>query len=166
MSPADEQVVIVDRENREIGACARRQMRAEALVHRSTYILVFNSRGEIFVQKRTLTKDIYPGCCDPTAGGVVLAGETYEQGAARELAEELGVRGVPLEPLFDFFFEEDRCAVWGRVFRCVWDGPMTLQAEEVESGEFLPPEEVLRRASQEPYTPDGIQALRRYLWSR
>lgn len=166
MSPADEPVLIVDRDNREIGVAPRGEMRARGLIHRSTYLLVFNSRGDLFVQKRTLTKDVYPGYYDPVTGGVVQAGETYEQSAERELAEELGVRGVPLEALFDFFFEEGTCRVWGRAFSCVYDGEVTLQAEEVESGEFLPPEEILRRAEVQPYTPDGLYVLRRYLWSR
>jgi 8-oxo-dGTP pyrophosphatase MutT (NUDIX family) len=166
MSPADELVLIVDRDNRELGAAPRRQMRAQGLAHRAAYVLVFNSRGELFVEKRTPTKDIYPGCYDPAAGGVVLAGESYEQSAERELQEELGIGGIPLTPLFDFFFEEGTCRVWGRAFRCTWDGEVRLQPEEVESGEFLAPEEILCRAQTEPFTPDGLYVVRRYLWSR
>ena len=51
-----------------------------ALPHRSTYVLVFNSQGDLYVQKRTLTKDVFPGYFDVAAGGVVLAGETYVAG--------------------------------------------------------------------------------------
>ena len=131
--------------------------------HRSTYILVFNSRGDLFVQKRTMTKDIYPGYHDPCTGGVVLHGESYELSAIRELEEELGVRGVPLTPHFDFSHEDDLGRVWGRVFSCVYDGNMILQAEEVESGEFLSIDTILQRAQTDPYTPDSILALRRYL---
>jgi 8-oxo-dGTP pyrophosphatase MutT (NUDIX family) len=162
MSPAEEPVLIVDRDNREIGVVPRREMRGRGLVHRSTYILVFNSGGEVYVQKRTLTKDVYPGYYDVATGGVVQAGESYEESAERELAEELGVRGVPLAFLFDFYFEENQCRVWGRAFSCVYDGELTLQAEEVESGEFLAPEEILRRADLQSYTPDGLEVLRRY----
>jgi 8-oxo-dGTP pyrophosphatase MutT (NUDIX family) len=163
MSPAEEPVLIVDRDNREIGVAPRREMRAQGLIHRSTYILVLNSRGDLYVQKRTLTKDVYPGYYDLATGGVVQAGETYEQSAERELAEELGIRNVPLSPLFDFYFEENQCRVWGRAFSCVYDGELTLQPEEVESGEFLSPQEILRRAESQPYTPDGLDVLRRYL---
>ena len=163
MSAADEIVVIVDEDNNVVGAAARREMRAKRLPHRSTYILVFNSQGELYVQKRTTTKDVFPGYYDPATGGVVLAGESYEEGARRELAEELGIHDVPLTPLFTFYFTDERTCVWGGVFSCVYDGAMVLQPEEVESGEFMPVDEILRRAHTELYTPDGMYVLRRYL---
>ena len=77
----DEQVVIVDRENRPVGVAPRWEMRAGGLPHRATYILIFNAAGELHVQRRTMTKDVYPGYLDPAAGGVVLAGESYEESA-------------------------------------------------------------------------------------
>ena len=163
MGAADEIVAIVDEHNTVVGAVPRREMRAKRLPHRSTYILVFNSRGELYIQKRTMTKDVFPGYYDTAAGGVVLAGESYEQGAERELEEEMGIRAVPLTPLFDFYFEHEHTRVWGRAFSCGYDGEVVLQAEEVESGAFVPIPEVLRRAETEPFTPDGMYVLRRYL---
>jgi isopentenyldiphosphate isomerase len=76
MLPADEIVTIVDAHNNVVGSAPRWEMRAKRLPHRSTYILVFNSQGELFVQKRTMTKDVFPGYYDPATGGVVLAGES------------------------------------------------------------------------------------------
>jgi isopentenyldiphosphate isomerase len=160
---ADEMVVIVDDENRVTGAVTRVEMRRLRLPHRSTYILVFNSRGELFVQKRTMTKDVFPGYFDPAAGGVVLQGESYEEGAVRELEEELGIRDVPLTRRFEFHYADSGVQVWGAVFSCVYDGPMVLQEEEIESGFFLAPERVLERSAGEPYTPDGIYVVRRFL---
>ena len=163
MSTADEIVAIVDEHNNVVGSAPRRQMRAQCLPHRSTYVLVFNTQGALYVQKRTMTKDVFPGYYDPAAGGVVLAGESYEESAQRELYEEMGIRGVPLTPLFTFYFTDERTRVWGRVFTCVYDGELVLQPEEVESGEFLPVAEILRRAQTESYTPDSMYVLRRHL---
>jgi len=159
----NEEVIIVDADNRIVASMPRHQMRARGLPHRATYILVFNARGEIFVQERTMRKDIYPGYLDVATGGVVLAGESYEESAARELAEELGVRGVELTSHFDFFHRDTDNQVWGRVFSCTHDGEMTLQEEEVADGFFLQVTEVLALAETRPFTPDGLLVLRRYL---
>ncbi len=166
MGAADEIVTIVDAHNNVVGVAPRWQMRAHNLPHRSTYILVFNPRGELYVQKRTMTKDVFPGYYDPVAGGVVLAGESYEQGAVRELEEELGIRDTPLTWLFDFYFADAHTRVWGGTFSCVYEGPLVLQTEEVESVTLMTPEEVLRRAVTAPFTPDGVYVVRRYLEER
>jgi isopentenyldiphosphate isomerase len=163
MGATDEIVAIVDEHNNVIGAVPRREMRAKNLPHRSTYIFVFNSHGELYVQKRTMTKDVYPGYYDPVTGGVVLSGESYEQGAVRELEEEMGIRDVPLTRLFDFYFADALSRVWGGAFSCVYDGQLLLQAEEVEDVILMTPEEVVRRAATERFTPDGLYVVRRYL---
>ncbi len=157
--PSEEIVQIVDEENREIAAVARWMMREQGLIHRASYILVFNSAGELFVQKRTMGKDIYPGYWDVAAGGVVLAGESYEESARRELAEELGVSGVPLRFLFDQYYEDADNRVWGRVFSCTHDGPFELQEEEVEYGRFMPVFLAQEYSTIEPFTPDGVILL-------
>ena len=72
-APAQEIVQIVDQDNKVTDALPRHLMRSRGLIHRACYILVFNDQQEIFVQKRTTTKDIYPGYWDVAAGGVVLA---------------------------------------------------------------------------------------------
>ena len=100
-NPKDEIVQIVDEDNTEIAAVARRIMREQHLIHRACYILVFNQAEDLFVQKRTMTKDVYPGYYDVAAGGVALAGESYEESAERELAEELGIEGMELTFCFD-----------------------------------------------------------------
>jgi 8-oxo-dGTP pyrophosphatase MutT (NUDIX family) len=163
MGAADEIVVIVDEQNNVVGAAPRGEMRAKRLPHRSTYILVFNTSGELYVQKRTMTKDVFPGYYDVAAGGVVLAGESYEQGAERELEEEMGIRGVPLTRLFDFYFKDEHTRLWGCAFSCIYDGEIVLQEEEVESGAFVQVDEILRRSETERFTPDGVYVLRRYL---
>jgi isopentenyldiphosphate isomerase len=163
MGAADEIVTIVDEHNRVVGAVPRREMRAKNLPHRSTYILVFNARGELYVQKRTMSKDVFPGYYDPATGGVVLAGESYEQGAVRELAEEMGIRDVPLTWLFDFYFTDKHTCVWGGAFSCVYEGEINLQAEEVESVALMTSDEILRRSVTEPFTPDGLYVVRRHI---
>jgi 8-oxo-dGTP pyrophosphatase MutT (NUDIX family) len=163
MGVENELVTIVDRENNEIGPLPRGEMRAGRLIHRASYILVFNSQGELYVQKRTLTKDVFPGYHDVVAGGVVAAGETYEECAERELEEELGISNVPLTPLFHFYYEDEHIRLWGAAFSCVYDGEMILQEEEVESGAFMKVEELMNLPETEPFCPDSLYVLRRYV---
>jgi isopentenyldiphosphate isomerase len=161
MDISPEIVQIVDENNVEIGAISRRLMREQNLIHRASYVLVFNGRDELFVQQRTLSKDIYPGYHDIAAGGVVVAGESYEEAAERELAEELGIRDAPLLPCFDHYYEDERNRVWGRVFRCRHEGPITLQPEEVAGGRFMTLDQIMALSQLEPFTPDGIEILKR-----
>ncbi|MDW7774254.1 MAG: NUDIX domain-containing protein [Desulfobulbaceae bacterium] len=163
MSPANEIIQIVDENNIEIAAVSRKLMREQNLIHRASYVLVFNKTGDLFIQRRTMSKDIYPGYWDIAAGGVVLANESYDDSARRELQEELGICGNHfLTPCFDHFYEDADNRVWGRVYRCAHEGPFTLQPEEVEYGMFVPVPTALRMSGQEPFTPDGLEILNRF----
>jgi 8-oxo-dGTP pyrophosphatase MutT (NUDIX family) len=135
-------------------------MRKQRLIHRACYVLVFNGRRELFVQKRTLTKDIYPGHWDIAAGGVVMAGESYVESAERELHEELGIE-APFDFLFDYYFEDRDNRVWGRIFSCTHEGPFHLQAEEIDSGRFMSVDEIFELSLREPFTPDGLVILKK-----
>jgi isopentenyldiphosphate isomerase len=159
---ADEEVDVVDAEDRVIGRATRAEMRARRLRHRAAYILVFNSRGELFVHRRTAGKDVYPSTWDVAIGGVVEAGESYERAAERELGEEIGLHGAALDRVADLRYADRETRINGRVFRCTYDGPLRLQAEEIVAGEWLAPEEVERRIRELRFCPDGLEALR--LW--
>ena len=159
-SSAEELVEIVDQDNRPLGGRTRAVMRAEGLTHRAVYVLVSNRHGQLFVQKRTKDKDIYPGYWDVTAGGVVLAGEDYEQAANRELFEELGIGGE-LRFLFDHYYQDRGNKVWGRVFLCRHQGPFVLQESEIEDGRFMEVGEILALANRQTVTPDSIEILLR-----
>ncbi len=152
---------MVDDAGRAVAVVTRREMRRRRLPHRSTYILVFDRSGDLFVHLRTATKDVYPSHWDPCAGGVLAPGEDFASGAARELAEELGV-DAPLDALFPFRWEDAHNVVHGMVFRTLHDGPFRLQPEEVVCGEFLSIGAVEERALREPFCPDGLAVVREY----
>lgn len=162
MSPAQEIIQIVDETNTELAAVSRKIMREQNLIHRACYILVFNTSGQLYIQRRTMSKDIYPGYWDIAAGGVVLAEESYEASARRELEEELGVSSKRLKYCFDHFYQDENNRVWGRIYKCTHEGPFVLQPEEVEYGMFVPVETALGMSKQEPFTPDGIEILNRF----
>ncbi|WP_191485827.1 NUDIX hydrolase [Pseudomonas sp. FEN] len=158
-----EQIAWVDADDRLLGALARAELRERGLIGRGTYILLFNSAGELCVHRRTLSKAIYPGYWDVAAGGMVQADESYAESAARELEEELGVSGVPLTEHEHFFFDQPGNRLWCAVFSAVWDGPLRLQPEEVLEARFVPVARALGETLEKPYCPDSLAALKRYL---
>ncbi len=154
--PSQEAVIIVDKENNVTGAVPRWIMRRDRLIHRATYIVVSNSQQQILVQKRTMSKDIYPGLLEMASGGVVRQGETWMSSAQRELQEETGISDVTLKVHFDFYFEDKSNRVWGRIFSCTWDGALKFQKEEVEWGKFLNQKEIEAQMSTGKFTPDSV----------
>ena len=166
MSAADELVDVVDETDRVLRLATRAEMRRDNLLHRAVYILVRSSHGELFVHRRTTTKDVYPGYWDVTVGGVVGAGEDYETAARRELAEEIGVECESVEPLFAVRYQDVSTQLVGRAYLARHDGPVRLQAEEIAYGSFVTLAEAERIIRNEACCPDGVQVLRRYLAER
>ena len=162
MNPADERVDVIDDAGRTVGVVTRREMRQQRLPHRSVYVLVFNTRGDLFIHLRTATKDVYPSHWDVAVGGVLAAGEDFDTGAIREGHEELGVDLEP-EPLFRFRYADTATIAQSMVYRAVHDGPFHLQAEEIIRGDFVPLEDLMHRMRQVPFCPDGQTVLAEYL---
>ncbi|WP_213879642.1 NUDIX hydrolase [Pseudomonas sp. dw_358] len=158
-----ETIAWVDEEDGLLGALQRSELRERGLIGRGTFILLFNSAGELCVHRRTLSKALYPGYWDVAAGGMVQADESYEESAARELEEELGVIGVPLTAHEHFYFDQPGNRLWCAVFSAVWDGPLRLQPEEVLEAKFMPVAEVLTQSRTLSYCPDSLDALKRFL---
>ena len=165
MNPADELVDVIDAAGNIVGVVTRREMRQRRLPHRCIYVLVFNTHGELFIHLRTATTDVYPSHWDVAIGGVLAAGETFNQGVKREIREELGI-DADAEELFPYRYADIATAVRAMAYRLVHDGPFVLQAEEIVRGEFVPIPDVLQRIEREPFCPDGVQVLEKYRESR
>ena len=162
MGAQDEWVDVVDEEDRVVGHATRAEMREKNLLHRVVYVFVLNGVGEIFVHRRTQAKDVYPGYCDVTVGGVVAAGEAYDAAAVRELAEELGVCDVPVRRLGPLRYDDERTRIQGMAYVARCDGPFVLQAEEIASGGFVSVAVAERMTAGSDCCPDGAACLRAY----
>ncbi|MEW6059000.1 MAG: NUDIX domain-containing protein [Actinomycetota bacterium] len=166
MDPGDELVDLVDEEGRVIGTVTRREMRANLLLHRCTYVIVRSSRGDVYVHRRTDTKDVNPGRYDVTAGGVCASRESYDDCAARELEEELGIAGAPLHFLFTHHHEGPDGRVLGAAYEAEWDGPIRHQESEVAWGAFVGLGELRRMLEDLDFCPDGREVFERWLSER
>jgi 8-oxo-dGTP pyrophosphatase MutT (NUDIX family) len=163
MSAADELLDIVDEDDRVIGQSPRGEAYARGLRHRCVFIQARDSEGRVFVHRRTPTKLVFPSLYDMFVGGVVGAGETYDDAALREAEEELGVSGLARpEPLFKFLYDDGvGQSWWSSVYQVHCDLPVNPQAEEVAWHGFLPEDEVERRLSEWEWVPDGLAAYER-----
>jgi isopentenyldiphosphate isomerase len=142
---------VVNERDEVVGQQPRREVHRLGLMHRSVHVLVFNAAGQVFLQKRSMTKDRQPGLWDSSASGHVEAGEDYDACAVRELREEIGLR---LHAAPERLFKLSACAktdqehVW--VYRCEAEGPFRLHPEEIERGGWFGPAEVRRWMAEQP----------------
>lgn len=155
---------IVNARDEVIGRAPRPEVHARGLWHRAVHILVFDPAGRVFLQKRSMRKDMSPGLWDSSCSGHVDSGEGYDAAAVRELGEEIGLK-VPGPP--PRWFRLEACAetgwefVW--VYRLSHGGPFHLAPDEIERGEWLEPSEVTRRVAGRP---GEFAPAFRHLWAQ
>jgi isopentenyl-diphosphate delta-isomerase type 1 len=150
---------VVNERDEVIGKSSRAEVHRQGLRHRAVHVLIYNSKGEIFLQKRSMKKDNFPGTWDSSAAGHLDCGESYDACALREVKEELGIE-LPSVP--DRILRVDACAETGEefvwVYRTRHEGPFQLHPEEIETGGWFAPERVTEwiRAKREDFAPSLI----------
>jgi isopentenyldiphosphate isomerase len=159
----EEQVDLVDEDDRVLEQVGRARMRRENLLHRNVAILCMNAAGEIYVQRRTQTKDLFPGLYDMFVGGVVAAGEEYDAAALREIGEELGIRGPRPERLFKYRYEGPETRSHTMAYRVSWDGPIVHQPSEVDWGRYCTLQEIIDNPAGLRFVPDNHEVFQHYL---
>ncbi|WP_246211512.1 NUDIX hydrolase [Phytoactinopolyspora alkaliphila] len=154
---------IVDQNDTVVGQARRAAAHAQGLRHRCVFIQATDAQGRVFVHRRTATKLVFPSLYDMFVGGVVGAGEAYDDAALREAEEELGVSGLPKPvPLFRFLFDDGAGRRWwSAVYEVQCDVPVRPQAEEIAWSAFLTEDELQRRLDEWPWVPDGLEAYSR-----
>ena len=144
---------VVNERDEVIRRATRREVHATGLWHRAVHVMVFDASGRVFLQKRSMLKDLSPGLWDSSCSGHLEAGEDYDQAAGRELAEEIGVRLSPGEAPVRWFRVE-ACEptgwefVW--VYRLRYDGAIAIEPSEIQYGEWVAPAEVTARVAGVP----------------
>ncbi|WP_214365165.1 NUDIX domain-containing protein [Pseudonocardia sp. H11422] len=165
--PANELVAVYDAAGAVTGVAARGEVYARSLWHGSAGVLLRSGDGErVYVHRRSPEKLVMAGLHDCWAGGVVGPGETPQQTAVRELAEELGVTGIPLHPLFALAWDQGpgglRCHLFA--YEAHWDGPVVHQPSEITSGGWMDLAELRTRLADPgwPFVPDGRALIERW----
>ncbi|MBV2356179.1 NUDIX domain-containing protein [Streptomyces sp. J2-1] len=163
MNPSDEILDVVDEHDRVVGRVPRGEVYARGLRHRCVFIQARDADGRLFVHRRTATKLVFPALYDMFVGGVVGAGESYDDAALREAEEELGVTGLPRPAhLFTFLYDDGAGrSWWSAVYEVRCELPVDPQVEEVQWHAFLTDAEVERRLAEWEWVPDGLDAYAR-----
>lgn len=142
---------VVNERDEVIDRRTRAEVHRLGLMHRAVHVLVFNSRGEIFLQKRSMKKDRQPGVWDSSSSGHVDSGEDYDACAVRELREELSCAPATAPTrMFKLAAspETDQEHVW--IYQCRAEGPFVLHPEEIDEGGWFSPAQVTRWMTERP----------------
>lgn len=157
----DELFDLVDAEDHVIGTVTRGEAhRNPRLLHRSVQVLVFSSCGKVLLQKRSATKDLFPGYYCASASGHVAAGDSYQQTAQRELREELGIA-----PDAEFKAKMIVCSPMETEITALFyarsDGPFTFHTVETDGGRWYTLDELSQQTQRRtlPLTPAAEAAI-------
>ena len=176
---AEELVDIVDENGNKTGVVkTRKEVHEKGLWHQTVDVWIYNSKGEVLLQKRSMGKESWPGMWDVSSSGHIPAGETPERAALRETLEELGIKVNPKD-LKQLFVEKGisspKAGRYHNHIAYVYllkheDLPRNLQKEEVESVVFIPLDafekelqnpKTAKRYVPQNYYPKLIEILRK-----
>lgn len=150
----EEMFPVVDEEGNIVGAASRGECHnGSRLLHPVVHLHLFNSKGELYLQRRPLWKDIQPGKWDTAVGGHVDLGESVEMALRREVHEELGVTDFTPETVTHYVFDSARERELVFVHRTVYDGPVT-PSEELDGGRFWSLDEIRENLGKGLFTPN------------
>ena len=146
---------VVDENGLVIGSIDRGHAHdGSRILHPVVHLHLFNSAGELYLQKRPQWKDIQPGKWDTATGGHVDAGEDVAHALRREVGEELGITDFQEEFLGKYIFEGKRERELVYVYRCVYDGEVKPNEEELDGGRFFTLDEIRQKIGKDFLTPN------------
>lgn len=145
---------LIDEEGNVVGRASRQYCHGGSMaLHPVVHLHITDLQGRLYLQKRSMTKDIAPGRWDTAVGGHVDYGETLEEAVKREAHEELGLR-FRVEPryLFQYVWQSERERELVTAFHIVYTGKLTPDQEEVTEGKYWTIEELRQQLGREVFT--------------
>ena len=154
---------IVDEEGRVVGKATRGECHSGThLLHPVVHLHVFNSQGDIYLQRRPEWKDIQPGKWDTAVGGHIDYGENPEDALRREVREELGITDFVPIAMGKYVFESLRERELVYVHRTIYDGPIQPSQDELDGGRFWTLQEIRDAIGQGILTPNFESEFKRF----
>lgn len=158
---------LVNEAGETIGKASRRECHSGSkLLHPVVHLHIFNEAGEIYLQKRSMTKDIQPGKWDTSVGGHVDYGETVDQALLREVREELGITDFLPEYIGSYIFESEVEKEFVNSFKTVYNGEIKPNAQELDGGRFWTMAEIQTGLGKKLFTPNFESEFNRLFLGR
>lgn len=155
MDNQEEKFPIVNEQGEVIGSATRGECHSGSkLLHPVVHLHVFNSKGDIYLQRRPAWKDIQPGKWDTAVGGHIDFGETPEEALRREVREELGITDFVPVPIDKYVFESQREKELVYVNRTTYDGEIRPSTDELDGGRFWTLQEIREAIGKGLLTPN------------
>ena len=126
------------------------------LLHPVVHLHIIDRFGRIYLQRRSPSKELYPGFWDTAVGGHVTYGETAEEALYREAEEELGLRRFIPQPLGSYVWETARDREFVLMWAAVGSFELSPDAAEVAEGRWFDAEEIDNPAREFPVTPNFL----------
>ena len=123
-------------------------------LHPVVHLHVINRKGEIFLQKRPLNKEIQPGKWDTAVGGHIAFGEDIAAGLQREALEEIGIKDFKAKMIANYIWESDMEREFVFCFITSYDGPVSINKEELTDGKFWSFSEIRSSIGKNIFTPN------------
>ncbi|MEU3777091.1 NUDIX domain-containing protein [Streptomyces sp. NPDC032472] len=157
-----ERIERVDGLDRVVGVVERAEAIRRGWLHRIATVVVRDPAGRILVHRRPAEASRFPGQLNWLAGGATEVGETYEDAAARELAEELGVTGARPHPVLKFLCTGVISPYWLAVHEATVAEPIHPDPAELAWWAWVDEAELDTLAAGPDFVPDGREAWARY----
>ena len=147
---------VVDEEGNEISTAPRSVCHdgKSMLLHPVVHLHLFNKKGELFLQKRAMAKDLLPGKWDTSVGGHISPGEKPEEALKRETEEELGITVFNYEFIKRYIWESSRERELVYSFRGTSDEIPVVNPDEIDDGRFWTLEEIKASLGKGIFTPN------------
>lgn len=154
---------VVDEDGNITGSVTREKAHSGSkILHPVVHLHVFNSAGEIYLQKRPEWKDIQPGKWDTATGGHVNIGENIEKALRREVKEELGIDEFLYTSLGRYIFESEIEKELVYVHKSIYDKPILPDSEELETGKFWNKDDIRENLGKGIFTPNFENEYKKY----
>ncbi len=160
----EELLEVVTREGKVIKTLPRHEIHGNpSLIHRVVHVLVFNKKGGLFLQKRSMKKDVAPGKWDTSVGGHVNAGETLNEALHREMEEELGITECKPEFLYSYIHSNIYETELVYTYSCIYEGEINFNKKEIDEVRLWSLEDIRKNMGKRVFSDNFEDEIKMYL---